>query len=477
MTRTIVVGAGSAGCVVAATLSSSPDHEVVLVEAGHDRSPTDRPASLRVHDWTSALTEPGALWSDLVATRTPDQPPTPYARGRGVGGSASVNGMLALPGRPHDYDRWAEDLGCRGWGWRDVRPTFERLKGDLVRVAPSQLGTLDTAVLRAARDLGLPSGTDPFEDVDGVGRAWVTADQHGRRSSAEVWLDSARRRPNLRVHGTHAVERLLVDAGRTAGVRLDSGEELESDRVVLCAGAIGSPVVLLRSGLDGPHVGAGLRDHPSASLGLVSPLLREATPRFPIGVVLRSSSSVAGGDLQVLPLHRPDPVGRADARVLAAVMAVRASGRVALDRERPWAPPSIELNLLDHPTDRRAAADAAALLVGLLQTPPLRAVVEDVLLPPGLAELEDLLDPRAAVAWMAAAPGGHVHACGTCRMGPPDDPRRVVDLDGSVHGLAGAYVMDASVLPDIPAAGTHLPTVMVAERLSSRLASRPQSER
>lgn len=472
MTRTIVVGAGSAGCVVAATLSSSPDHEVVLVEAGHDRSPTDRPASLRAHDWTAALTEPGALWSELVATRTPDQPPTPYARGRGVGGSASVNGMLALPGRPHDYDRWADDLGCRGWGWRDVRPTFERLKGDLARVAAFQLGRLDTAVLRAARELDLPSGTDPFEDVDGAGRAWVTANRHERRSSAEVWLDPARSRPNLRVHGTQPVERLLVDEGRSVGVRLDSGEELESDRVVLCAGAIGSPVLLIRSGLDGPHVGAGLRDHPSASLGLVSPALRGATPPFPIGVVLRSSSSVADGDLQVLPLHRPDPAGPADARLLAAVMTVRASGRVAVDRERPWELPSIELNLLDDPSDRRAAADAAGLLVDLLRTKPLRAIVEDVLLPPGLGELEDLRDPQAAVAWMAASPGGHVHACGTCRMGPPDDPRRVADLDGSVHGLPGAYVMDASVLPDIPAAGTHLPTVMVATRLSSRLANR-----
>lgn len=471
MTRTIVVGAGSAGCVVAATLSSAPDHEVVLVEAGDDRSPTDRPASIRAHDWTSALAEPGALWSDLVATRTSDQPPTPYARGRGVGGSASVNGLLALPGRPRDYDRWANDLGCRGWGWRDVRPTFERLRRDLVRVAATQLGTLDTAVLRAAEDLGLPSGTDPFEDVDGAGRAWVTADHHGRRSSAEVWLDPARRRPNLRVRGTQAVERLLVDAGRTVGVRLDSGEELESDRVVLCAGAIGSPVLLLRSGLDEPHVGAGLRDHPSASLGLVSPALRGATPPFPIGVVLRSSSSVADGDLQVLPLHRPDPAGPADARLLAAVMTVRASGRVTLDGERPAAPPTVELNLLDHPSDRRAAADAAALLVGLLRTPSMRALVEDVLLPPGIGELEDLLDPSAAVAWMALAPGGHVHACGTCRMGSPDDPSRVVDLDGRVHGLPGAYVMDASVLPDVPAAGTHLPTVMVADRLSSRLAS------
>lgn len=472
-TRTIVVGAGSSGCVVAAHLSEREDHEVLLVEAGPDRTPSARPYSLRAHDWTLALDEPGALWTDRLARRSPDDPRVPYARGRGVGGSASVNGMLALPGLPRDYDRWARELGCTGWAWEDVRPTFEDLRRHLSRVTPGQVSALDRATLRAARELGLPSDLDPFEGGDGAGRAWVTADDRGRRASAEVWLDPARTRRNLRIHADTSVDRILIDGQRAAGVGSSSGVTLEADRVVLCAGAIGSPVVLLRSGLAHPGLGQGLRDHPSAAVGVaLRPSVAGDQPRYPIGVILRASSRVGHGDLQVTPLvHRTaDGAQSSEARLITAVMTVRSSGRVSLDPRSPEGPPVVDLNPLEDSADRRAAADAAALLVRLLHTEALRRVVGEVTCPEPGRSVTDLLDPDAAASWMAGGSGGYVHACGTCRMGPAGDPGRVVDLTGKVDGVDGLYVMDASVLPDIPAAGTHLPTVMVATRLSTRLA-------
>jgi choline dehydrogenase-like flavoprotein len=292
--RVIVVGAGSAGCVVAARLSEDPTTQVLLLEAGPDRTLGDRPPSLTTLDWVQAFGEDDAWWRDSVATRVCGGEAHPYPRGRGVGGSAQVNGLVSAAGPPTVYDRWAADLGCVGWSWREVAPTFRDLQARLWRVPTEALAPLDVALLRAAAALDVGPDIDPFVGEDGAGAAWLSSDGRSRVSSAEGWLDPARGRPNLRVRSAEVV-RLLLERRTARGVELVGGSQLEADEVVLCAGALHSPAILLRSGVDRPGVGRNLGEHPSVSVLLRPRVVDWGQPhvvgaRPPTGAVLRAAS-------------------------------------------------------------------------------------------------------------------------------------------------------------------------------------------
>lgn len=473
MAHIIVVGAGSAGCVVAARLSASGEHQVTLLEAGpdqHDPQTSKRLASL---NWLDALKAPSAFTADIMATRLQTDAPRPYQRGRGVGGSGSVNAMLALPGLPEDYDRWRDVYGIDGWNWEEVSPWLEMLQKDTIRSEPRSFTPVDHALVNAAEAFGLPSDVDTLTPDDGAGALYRHADSVGRRSSRERYLDPVRSRRNLSIRPNHPVSRVVIEDGRAVGVQLSDQEVMPADEIILCAGAIETPAVLLRTGEQRLGVGQGLQDHPAASVFLeLHEEFADAEATAPcINAVLRLSSSRGTGDIHILPVHGPltETNPPSHGVLMAALMHVTSVGEVRLDPENTEGAPLVAERMLSTKVDRVAMREALRMLETVLESPPFSRIVKSAFIDSEGTPLRALQDPVVYQSWLDTAVGDYFHAVGTARMGPQNDPRAVVDTSGRVHGVDRLRVMDASVIPEVPRANTHLPTVMVAERLSATI--------
>lgn len=471
--RILVVGAGSAGCVVAARLSESVDHEVVLLEAGPDHAGTETARLLASLSWIDAMSATDAFDPALMARLLDTAAPRRYLRGRGLGGSGSVNAMLALPGLPRDYDRWADAYGLDEWAWASVEHTFAALRAGLTVTDPADYTPMDRALVGAAASLGLPHDVDTFTPADGAGAFWRSADSTGRRSSLEAYLEPARGRPNLTIRPGSRVDRLLVDAGEVAGVALTDGTEIAADVVVLCAGAIETPAILLRSGCPRPGVGRNLQDHPAAAILLaLEPGSRAVVPGGPcVNAVLRLSSSRESGDIHLLAMQGAlsATTPQYHGALMAALMTATSTGEVGLDPDDPTGPPVVAVRMLSTERDRQVMREAVLHALAVLETPPFREIVESAFVDAIGTPATVLADPDAYERWLDEAVGNYVHAAGTARMGRADDPDAVVDQRGRVHGWRGVRVIDCSVMPEVPAANTHLPAVMVAERLSAAL--------
>lgn len=436
--RVVVVGAGSAGCVLAARLSERPDVEVVLLEAGPDRSAHDVPPEVAGPSFVAAKELPGWTWPSLVASRAAGQAPRSYVRGRGVGGSSAVNAMVALTGRPDDYDEWVSRFGCAGWGWDDLGPYFDSTLLDLHRAPDGEWGDVNRALAVA-----VPSA------AAGV---LLTRSVDGRRvSAADAYLAPARSRPNLTVIGDALVDRVLLDGGRVRGVVLADGTRVGADVVILAAGAIHSPAVLLRSGVDVPGVGEGLHDHPSFPIALRRRIDADVGS-LPIATVATLSSRAAGvdgdcDDVQLLPMEYVDTSQPDLGMVMVALMRSRSRGRVRLASDDPLVDPVVEFDMLADPDDRWRMQRAIDL-------------AEDVLAHRSFDAVGEVLPYDRSDTGVLAALGDYVHAGGTCAMG------RVVDTRCRLRDHDGLVVCDASVMPQVPRANTHWPVVAIAERLA-----------
>ena len=403
--RWVVVGAGTAGCVVAARLAES-GHDVVVVEAGPDLR-GDGPPDVASIDYVDTLAD-GERLRAIPARRTVGGPPSPYPLGRGVGGSSAVNGLLL-----------ASDDGLPPPGER----AGEALRGDV-----------DGALLAAAPD-AIPA---------------TLSIAGGRRRHAGHVLDPVRHR--MRVVTDRPVERVMLSGARAAGVELVDGQAIDADAVALCAGAIGTPALLLCSGVDHVPVGVGLQDHPSVTITLG---LRRAGRRAPVA----SGAVLTRGDVQFVTMNHTTPAAAFGALTIA-LLSPRSRGRVALDGDGRL-DVRFEQFSVDHDVAR--LIDGIRLARELLEHPALAAVATSASIDDHGTPIPD--DDEGISAWVTRGDGPWVHAAASCPIGT------VLADDGAVVGCDGLYVVDASAFASIPAAPTALPTTRLAERLAGRLIS------
>lgn len=515
----IIIGAGSAGSVLANRLSANPAHKVLVLEAGRESHPWSRiPIG-----FAKLIENPAANW--LYASEP--EPATgnrriPIPRGKLLGGSSSINGMVFVRGQAQDYDQWAQ-LGNRGWSYREVLPIFRDMEsyqgdgdseyrgrnGPLKVSENNETGPLYNALIKAAGQVGIEYTRDYNGAAqDGIGMTQTTIRNGRRMSTAVCYLDPARGRPNLTIQPNAHTECLLFEGKRCIGVRYTTnGQQREAraaKETIVSAGSINSPQLLELSGIGQPDrlqqlgievrhalkgVGENLRDHYSPrmkwavpshlgltyndkgrGLGLVKQAIRYALtqkgllglPASPVRAYVRTRPGLDAPDAAIswIPFLAGANFKLAKNSGITAIMNIlrsESTGSIHITARTPTTPPAVRFNFLSAQLDRDVTLEAMRITRRIMTAPAMQSIATDEIAPGADIEKDDeLLD------WVRNNAETTYHPVGTCKMG--SDPMAVVDDQLRVHGIDALRVADASIMPTLTSGNTNAPSIMIGEK-------------
>ena len=517
----IVVGAGSAGSVVANRLSADPRHKVLLLEAG----PASHPWSWIPVGMARLIKNPAANWLySAEAEENTNGRKLPVPRGKLLGGSSSINGMAFVRGQAQDFDTWAQ-MGNQGWSYAEILPFFRRMEsyagdgddnfrgrdGPLRVTNPEPRDLLFATLIKAAGEVGIAHNPDyNGATQDGIAMSQATIAGGRRMSTARCFLDPIRSRGNLRIETGALTEGLVLDGKRCIGVRYsvagDAREARAAREVVVSAGTINSPQLLELSGIGQPErlgnlgievrqalpgVGENLRDHYAPrtrwavgrkgvtfndrgrGFGLVHQALRYALLRqgmlamvgAPIRAFVRSREGLEAPDVMlgwVPMLTEPTPKGPRISRqsgftCYAHPMRPESKGRIHIVSADPRRPPAINFNFLSSPIDAEVTVRAVRIAQAIM-TAPAMALLQLTEIAPGADRTTD----DEIIDWVKKAAETTYHPVGTCKMG--SDAMAVVDAQLRVIGIEGLRVADASIMPTLTSGNTNAPSIMIGEK-------------